>query len=256
MTTKEILMTSRRMIYGLLLAVMTWGVSNAQTKMSKDEWQKEMQDYTKQRDDLKQELATLTSDVDGLQKQLASIDQQIEATKDATMALVGATAEMRKAFEQQLSGLESTVDNLAAMSDADLVAHKADVDKAQEQKDALAKQRIAAIAEYTRRLQAIQQKLDSLKSSLAQQSISAEHEKTYVVKTWAKDRDCLWNIAKKPSIYNNPFLWTKIYQGNRDQIKDPNLIYPHERLKIPPAGPLASHARMHTTKTMAHRIHN
>jgi nucleoid-associated protein YgaU len=255
MTTKEIHMVSRRLIYGLLLAVMTWGVSNAQTKMSKDEWQQQMQDYTKQRDDLKQELATLNTDIDGLKQQLASLDQQIQTTKDATMALVGATAAMRQEFEQKLSTLESSVDNLTKMSDTDLAAHKAEVDKDQEQKDALMKEKIAAFAEYNRRLQAIQQKLDDLKKTIAQQSIAAEHEKIYVVKTWAKDRDCLWNIAKKPSIYNNAFLWPKIYQGNRDQIKDPNLIYPHERLKIPPAGPLARNERMHVSKTIAHRLH-
>lgn len=248
-------MYSRRIIYCFLLAAMMWGVSNAQSKMSKDEWQQEMQDNTKTRDDLKQQLATLNKDIVDLKNQIASVDQQIQAANDATMALVGATAEMRKAFEQELSTLESTVDNPTKMSDADLVAHKEDVEKAQEQKDTLLKQKIAAVAVYHRRLEAIQRKLDSLKSTIAQQSIAANQEQIYVVKAWAKDRDCLWNIAKKPSIYGNAFLWTKIYQGNRDQIKDPNLIYPHERLKIPPAGPLASNKEMHRMKTLAHRVH-
>ena len=243
----------RRLTYGLLLAVMTWGVCAAQSNMSKDEWQNQMQDFTKQRDDLKQQLQTLNKDVDDLKQQLASLDQQIQSTNDATMALVGTTTEMRKEFEQKLSSLETMVDNLAKMSDADLVAHKDDIDKAQSLKDELLKQKIAAIAEYNRRLQAIQQKLDSLKSTIAQQSIAEIHQKIYIVKTWAKDRDCLWNIAKKPSIYDNAFLWPKIFEGNRDQIKDPNLIYPHERLKIPPVGPMASNEVSHGKKTIAHR---
>ncbi len=253
--TKENHMKSRRLVYCLLLAVMTWGVSNAQTKMSKEDWQQEMQDYTKQRDDLKQQLATLNKDIEDLKQEVASLDQQIQTTKDATMALIGASAEMRREFEQKLGNLESMVDNLTKMSDADLSAHKSDIDKAQEQKDALLKQKIAALAEYFRRLQAIQHKLDGLKGTLAQASIEASHEKIYEVKTWSKDRDCLWNIAKKPSIYDNAFLWPKIYQGNRDQIKDPNLIYPHERLKIPPAGPLASNEGAYKSKTVAHRNH-
>ena len=61
---------------------------------------------------------------------------------------------------------------------------------------------------------------------------------TYTVGTWAKDRDCLWNIAKKPKIYDNPFLWPKIWQGNRDQIKNPDLIYQGQKLKIPPKADL------------------
>ncbi|HEY6950852.1 MAG TPA: hypothetical protein VI758_00515 [Bacteroidota bacterium] len=248
-------MNSRRMTCCLLLAVMTCGVSNAQTTMSKDEWQKEMQDNTKLRDDLKQQLATLNKDIDDLKQQIASLDHQLQMTKDETMALVGATAEAVRAFEQKLSSLEATVDNLARMSDADLVNHQADLRQAQAQKDALMKEKIAALAEFNRRLQAIQQKLDSLKSTLAQASISASHETIYVVKTWARDRDCLWNIAKKPSIYNNAFLWTKIYEGNRDQIKDPNLIYPRQRLKIPPAGSMASNEESHRSSRMARHHH-
>ncbi len=45
--------------------------------------------------------------------------------------------------------------------------------------------------------------------------------------------DCLWKIAGFTWIYNNPRLWTTIYEANKDQIKDPNLIYPKQVLKIP-----------------------
>jgi|YelNatPaOPRAMG01_1025707.scaffolds.fasta_scaffold46424_5 nucleoid-associated protein YgaU len=45
--------------------------------------------------------------------------------------------------------------------------------------------------------------------------------------------DCLWKISGFTWIYNNPKLWTRIYEANKDQIKDPNLIYPKQVLKIP-----------------------
>ena len=43
--------------------------------------------------------------------------------------------------------------------------------------------------------------------------------------------DCLWNIAKK--FYGNGSQYTKIYNANRDKIKNPNLIYPNQELWIP-----------------------
>lgn len=43
--------------------------------------------------------------------------------------------------------------------------------------------------------------------------------------------DCLWNIAKK--FYGNGKQYTKIYNANKDQIKNPSLIYPKQVLKIP-----------------------
>ena len=58
------------------------------------------------------------------------------------------------------------------------------------------------------------------------------------VGTWAKDRDCLWNIAKKPDIYGDAFKWPKIWQKNRDQIKNPDIIHPGQVLKIPAPAPL------------------
>jgi nucleoid-associated protein YgaU len=54
----------------------------------------------------------------------------------------------------------------------------------------------------------------------------------YTVKK-TKPAECLWRIAGKKEIYNNPREWRKIYEANKDQIKNPNLIYPGQNLKIP-----------------------
>ncbi len=42
--------------------------------------------------------------------------------------------------------------------------------------------------------------------------------------------DCLWKIAAKK--YANPYFWPLIYWSNKDSIKDPDLIYPNQKLKI------------------------
>lgn len=43
--------------------------------------------------------------------------------------------------------------------------------------------------------------------------------------------DCLWNIAKK--YYGNGSQYTRIYNANRDKIKNPSLIYPGQVFVIP-----------------------
>ena len=43
--------------------------------------------------------------------------------------------------------------------------------------------------------------------------------------------DCLWNIAKK--YYGNGSQYTRIYNANRDKIKNPSLIYPGQIFVIP-----------------------
>ncbi len=68
---------------------------------------------------------------------------------------------------------------------------------------------------------------------IAEEEVVEEVSGVYVVGTWERDRDCLWNIAKKKRFYGDPWKWKRIYRANRDKIEDPDLIYPGQRLSIP-----------------------
>lgn len=58
-------------------------------------------------------------------------------------------------------------------------------------------------------------------------SPSASTGSTYVVKAG----DSLSKIAK--AHYGDADQWRRIYEANRDQIKDPDLIHPGQSLRIP-----------------------
>jgi small-conductance mechanosensitive channel len=251
---KEQSMTFRLSAYlglFLLLTASTSMVSNGQEKMTKEEWQQQITSYTAQRDSLKQLLASLTSDVDSLKGVLASLDQKIAATHDETLKMLGATDADLKAFEDKLSKLESWADELSKLSNQDLFARKSEVDSLQSAVTDMMKSKLAAIESNHARLLALQQKIDALKATLAQ--FSSKQEKVYVVGTWARNRDCLWNISKKKDIYGNPFMWPKIWEGNRDQIRDPDIIHPGQRLKIPEAGPLTNADKRAERRYWAHK---
>jgi len=52
--------------------------------------------------------------------------------------------------------------------------------------------------------------------------------------TWRVYRgESLWRIASYPEVYGNGTEWPLIYRANRDQIKDPDLIYPDQVFSIP-----------------------
>lgn len=51
--------------------------------------------------------------------------------------------------------------------------------------------------------------------------------RTYVV----VQGDSLWKIAKRH--YGDGESWRRIYEANRDLIKDPDLIHPGQQLRIP-----------------------
>jgi nucleoid-associated protein YgaU len=48
-----------------------------------------------------------------------------------------------------------------------------------------------------------------------------------------KEGENLWQIARYWEIYGDGRMWTRIYEANRDQIEDPNLIRPGWILTIP-----------------------
>ena len=58
-------------------------------------------------------------------------------------------------------------------------------------------------------------------------STAPTSEKTYVVKSG----DSLSKIAKQE--YGNANEWNRIFEANRDVLKDPDKIYPGQTLKIP-----------------------
>ncbi len=60
--------------------------------------------------------------------------------------------------------------------------------------------------------------------------------KYYVVRPWEATKDCFWNIAGRPYVYNNPFLWENLYEANKNSLpnpNDPNLILPGMKMEIP-----------------------
>jgi hypothetical protein len=54
-----------------------------------------------------------------------------------------------------------------------------------------------------------------------------EHEKYTVVKG-----DTLWDISGSSSIYGDSFQWPLLFKANRDQIQDPDLIYPDQTFSV------------------------
>ena len=206
-------------------------------EMTKDEWQKQITEYTAQRTN---KVASLKAEIENLKKQEADKIAAVKQCQDELLAMVGGTPEEVSAFEADLKKIDDSLNDLSRLSNADLWERRGELDEVQNWIDAAKKNKLAAIPKYYDQLANDQNRLDALKNTVKQYSESGMGMMTYTVGTWARDRDCLWNIAKKTKIYDNAFLWPKIYQGNRDLIKDADVIKPGWKLKIPPKAPLTS----------------
>jgi septal ring factor EnvC (AmiA/AmiB activator) len=212
----------------LLLAFMSvvFLTSVVAQEMTKDQWQADMASFTQKRADLQAQVKKLTDDIANLKTQSDKLDADLKACEDALYALLGISKADLDAFEKELTDMERRVAELQRMSDAELINYKDELTKMKARLDEMAKSKIAFIPRYGDRIKALQEKVAALMGSL-------QKEKTYTVGTWSRDRDCLWNISKKKDIYNNAWMWPKIWQGNRDKIKDPDVIKPKWVLRIP-----------------------
>ena len=78
--------------------------------------------------------------------------------------------------------------------------------------------------------------LDALAGVTGDESSFATLPAEYRIRTWRGERDCLWNIAKDRAIYDNPYLWRKLYEANKHKFPDvnnPDWVEPGIILTIP-----------------------
>jgi nucleoid-associated protein YgaU len=210
----------------LAVAIVAPTLVYAQAEMTKDQWQADMTRFTARKAELTTQMAKLDADIASMKTQNDKATADAIACEDALYAMLGVTRSDVEAFDKELGTMETRVADLQRMSDAELLNHRDEIVAMDARLGEMAKSKIALIPRYGNRISALQAKVAALLKSL-------KREKTYTVGTWSKNRDCLWNIAKKPDMYNNAWLWPKIWQGNRDMIKNPDVIRPKWILKIP-----------------------
>jgi uncharacterized coiled-coil protein SlyX len=194
----------------LLLSVTAIAQDYRTEDMTKEEWQKEINRLTESKAALTSELNTLKTEIAGL-KSTKDKMQSYDDCINELYALVGASKADVDNFRNQLNDLTKKIDNREVP--------KAD---RQAELDAMKKNKVSALPEFFDKVHnQLQRKLDAWEE--------APKEINYTVVRG----DHLWGIAKKKEHYDNPFAWPMIYRANRDQIKNPDLIYPKQLFKIP-----------------------
>ena len=195
-------------ILSLILIFSFSMIAQEKEKMTEDEWEAEMGRLKTQKESLTTEISTLNTDINNLKS------QNIQSYDDCMNELY-----------TMLGVSKSDIDNYrTAVDELNGKIGRKEGPKADRQKDlnALKMNKISALPEFFDKVQNQMQKdLDSW--------VEEPTVKNYeVVKG-----DCLWRIAQKPEHYGNGFAWPIIYKANRDEIKNPDLIYPKQNFKIP-----------------------
>jgi len=167
---------------------------------------------------------------------IAELKQKIQAVDNAyenlyaniNEALGGITRDEIVEFQSQLDNIEAQLDYYGKMPDSELYKNKDEILAFIDNYNNLKNQNIAKVPKFRSDFEELNKRILKLSDDL-QQAKPEYYEDTHAV----VKGECLWFISGYEHIYNNPTKWGIIYRANRDQIKDPDLIYPDQVFKIP-----------------------
>jgi len=200
--------------------------------LKKDEAEIRIGEFRNRVANLQSQYDALVTQVNSENAKLTALTNELAACNKAIYDLIGATEQDVNAFREQLGRIAARVREMQQMSDEQLSKRISEIDKLWADLNELRKNKIVALPEFYDKMVGLARNIKTLYDRA--QNYRGE---TYTVGTWQKDRDCLWNIAAKDDIYSDAFMWPKIWQENTDQIRNPDLIFPGQVLRIPPPGP-------------------
>ncbi|MDA0338046.1 MAG: LysM peptidoglycan-binding domain-containing protein [bacterium] len=190
--------------------------------MTRDEYKASLAEYTAREVAAQADIKTLDASIASLKAQIDAVQAVIDRVERETLALTGATEAEVKAYGERVDALLRQLQGLAALAPEELQHRRAELKSVAMELAALRKSKISWLPEMTAKLMRASKMIDDL-------MMRAPEQITYDV----KKGDHLWGIASKPEVYDDPYMWPRIYRANRDKIKDPDLIYPKQMLMVP-----------------------
>jgi nucleoid-associated protein YgaU len=208
----------------LMVAVLLLGNTSlfSQEKMKMDEYKAQLADAQQKEADATTKIAALEAENADLKKQIDETQAQIDSVWGEIYTALGTDKAGVDAYRTDLNDIGSKIDELAALSPEDLLQRKGEVADLEKRLQTAKDSKIAILTEMSDKIATLETSLAALQTKL--EGINDKYE---VIKG-----DYLWKISKKPDIYNDPYQWIRIYCVNRDQIKNPDLIYPKQVLLI------------------------
>ncbi|UCF63813.1 MAG: LysM peptidoglycan-binding domain-containing protein [bacterium] len=197
--------------------------------MKMDEYKAELAKWQKCEADNKAQIAEQEAQIAKLNEEIAMTEQQIADTWNEIYALLGTDKAGYEAYLGQLKALENELSGFVALSPEDIYTRMGELDGF--------KKRLAELKKDKKSLTTESQGYISRIENLIAQA--EEKGKPAAAGMYEVQRgDYLWKISKKQDVYGDAYKWYAIYSYNKDQIKDPNLIYPAQVFRIPRmAGP-------------------
>ncbi len=192
--------------------------------MKMDEYQAELSKWQKREADAKAAIAEEEAKIADIEGKIAAAQKEYDDCWNKIYSMLGTDKQGYEDFVNQCKALENDLTSFVNLSPEEIYARQKELDEY--------KSRLAALRQDKRSLGPDPHEILGRCDSLIQQAetkLKSVGSKKYTVMRG----DYLWRIAKNPDIYGDPYAWIRIYTANRNQIKNPDLIYPNQIFDIP-----------------------
>ena len=216
---KKILIISALVALVVMLSV---SFSFAQEKMTMEDYNAQLAEWQKREADAKAAIANTETEIEALKQENTNIEGETTNEWQEIYALLETDEAGVNEFRGTLEGVESDIDGLAALSPEELFKRRQEIDELEAKLNDYKENKVYLLSEMQDMVATIEGKITQLRASMPK---SIYDEYTVV------QGDYLWRISGKEDIYADPYQWIRIYTVNKDQIKDPNLIYSDQIFK-------------------------
>lgn len=207
----------------LLLAVSATGFGQEERKIKMDEYQVQLEEVQGRELSAQEKIGVLDNEIAELKSQIDETQAEIDATWSEIYNMVGTDEAGVEAYRNDLASISNELEGMAALSPEELFRSKEDLKAVAARIEEAKASDISLLSEMQNELSEIDGQMAALKNKMP-----ANIYDQYTV----LNGDYLWKISKKEDIYGDAFQWIRIYSVNKDQIKDPDLIYPGQIFNI------------------------
>ncbi len=207
-----------------LLVLSSENISAQEQQMTCEEYMALGQEIVNREVAANTQIEELNAQLESLNMQIAQLDRANADLEAEILAVIGHSESEVMAFGRQLDAIIAQLEGLMALAPEVLIMRRGEITAIEAHVAELGQSNIAALPEMMDKLATIDQMIADLKARVAQ---------PVVIDYKVMRGDNLWNISKKEQIYDDPYMWPRIYRQNKGQIKDPDLIYTNQVLAVP-----------------------
>ncbi len=200
----------------------------ASVEMSYEQYEKELAALQLREKNAKEQIAGEQGQLEHLKTQIVDLEQKIVAVKQELFTVLGITENDAASAETEIASIRQQLEILSGLPLEELKKREKEIDVQQGRLTALRSRPVSFLWKIRDQLPPIEQLAHQVKNQSQQQLAAVQPVQqaprdastagTYTVRYVPGNRETLYQIAARDSVYGDPKKWILLYRSNREKI--------------------------------------